>query len=663
MAVLPEYWIDRIIAEELVMDKSTEQYYEGMRKAFVQAEQRILQQVETFYARYAKEHGMSADKAVKQLTNKERKNFLELQQDYLDTLEKLGMRPSKLKERQNGLDKMSGMAYIQRQQEVLMNISAELDKLYTRADNDGVKLLERQYTTKRALNDFYKEKDGLGVSFSEITDKQAKAAVNAKWREENFSSRIWEHKDKLIRNLNDLLPTHFVRSSGTNEIAEELANRMNVSVGQASRLIHTEMHQINARATFDDYKKNGITRYRFISTLDNRTSDLCRTMDGKTFNVDTAQQGVNIPPLHPWCRSTTIAEFDDLDFEADVFIGRAARDESGKTYHEAKYMNFHEWADTKLGAYAKGVVMETPEYIRVLENIPPAGAVAAILDATNTPIAEPTVYNGLTETQLNNELSMYFDQKLVNDYAGIEEVLEQADLDHKILLHHFKRKFKFQWNNPREGSYLSPAKEVKNSFVHMKVENEKKDGSRNPQSASVLWHELGHYIDYLYSQKKFNTNTLYTALEGKSGLWESIKSDYTKLIESKMREVYEERPHITELPKASQKALVDRAIDGELYFYTKGTDEEVLSDIIGGLSDNKYRGMWGHPNSYWAGKKKVGAVPMEFFAHMFSYNMRKGTGDSDLKVGLNHVKELLPEAVKTYNKIIKEMVDSIREEQ
>ena len=57
MAILPDYWIDRIIAEELIIDKSTQQYYEDMQKAFVQAEKRIEQQIESFYARYAKEHG------------------------------------------------------------------------------------------------------------------------------------------------------------------------------------------------------------------------------------------------------------------------------------------------------------------------------------------------------------------------------------------------------------------------------------------------------------------------------------------------------------------------------------------------------------------------------------------------------------------------------
>ena len=33
-------------------------------------------------------------------------------------------------------------------------------------------------------------------------------------------------------------------------------------------------------------------------------------MDGRVFNVDEAKQGVNMPPLHPYCRSTTIGVYD-----------------------------------------------------------------------------------------------------------------------------------------------------------------------------------------------------------------------------------------------------------------------------------------------------------------------------------------------------------------
>ena len=41
------------------------------------------------------------------------------------------------------------------------------------------------------------------------------------------------------------------------------------------------------------------------------TSKTCRDLDGQVFEVNDARVGENYPPMHPWCRSTTVAHFDD----------------------------------------------------------------------------------------------------------------------------------------------------------------------------------------------------------------------------------------------------------------------------------------------------------------------------------------------------------------
>ena len=42
--------------------------------------------------------------------------------------------------------------------------------------------------------------------------------------------------------------------------------------------------------------------YRWVSTLDGRTSEVCRSLDGKQFDIGKGP----IPPAHPNCRSTTV---------------------------------------------------------------------------------------------------------------------------------------------------------------------------------------------------------------------------------------------------------------------------------------------------------------------------------------------------------------------
>ena len=41
--------------------------------------------------------------------------------------------------------------------------------------------------------------------------------------------------------------------------------------------------------------------------LDNRTSKICRGMNGTIWKLSEAVEGYNYPPLHSNCRSTTVA--------------------------------------------------------------------------------------------------------------------------------------------------------------------------------------------------------------------------------------------------------------------------------------------------------------------------------------------------------------------
>ena len=60
------------------------------------------------------------------------------------------------------------------------------------------------------------------------------------------------------------------------------------------------------QAELDGYKECGLERYEFSAHLDNRTSEICAEMDGKIFDLKDAQAGTNLPPMHPFCRSSTV---------------------------------------------------------------------------------------------------------------------------------------------------------------------------------------------------------------------------------------------------------------------------------------------------------------------------------------------------------------------
>ena len=105
------------------------------------------------------------------------------------------------------------------------------------------------------------------------------------------------------------------------------------------------MNHISNVATLDAYKASGVVKqYKYLATLDNRTSDICREMDGKLFKLSEAETGVNLPPLHPHCRSTTIPYFPN-DEIAPLIADRIATNEDGQSYFVGDDVTFEQWVN------------------------------------------------------------------------------------------------------------------------------------------------------------------------------------------------------------------------------------------------------------------------------------------------------------------------------
>ena len=135
----------------------------------------------------------------------------------------------------------------------------------------------------------------------------------------------------------------------TDSINEQFLSGRN----KARRLVRTESSYIHNEAHFQAYKDYGIEEYRFVATLDLRTSQICRERDGSVYRVNDKMIGVNAPPMHPWCRSTTIMNLDD---ETMHNLERFARDpvtgERMKVPADETYKEWHKRMVEKHGADA-----------------------------------------------------------------------------------------------------------------------------------------------------------------------------------------------------------------------------------------------------------------------------------------------------------------------
>lgn len=184
-------------------------------------------------------------------------------------------------------------------------------------NNDGINY---KYIINNQAHDF----------FNKIDKRTINQLLAKKWYNGNYSSRIWKNKDLLMNELDTIFSTGILKGDSIPKIAKKINERMNVGKYNSVRLVRTESAYFHNQKTLLDYKESDIKEYQYIATLDKRTSSICREHDGKIYKVSEAKIGVNYPPLHVNCRSTTIPYFKEYNSDKET---RIARDiETGKNY-------------------------------------------------------------------------------------------------------------------------------------------------------------------------------------------------------------------------------------------------------------------------------------------------------------------------------------------
>ena len=178
----------------------------------------------------------------------------------------------------------------------------------------------------------------LGMGFAAPGVDGAKMALNTHWAGANYSQRIWgAYRTGLAETLEESIVNGFLTGRSYVRTAREIRDAYSVTFRQAERLVRTETSWVANRATVESYEDAEIERYRFLATLDSRTCSVCGGLDGKSFLVSEAQAGVNLPPMHPNDRCTTVADIETGGTE------RAARGGDGKWTRVPKDMDWEEW--------------------------------------------------------------------------------------------------------------------------------------------------------------------------------------------------------------------------------------------------------------------------------------------------------------------------------
>lgn len=112
-------------------------------------------------------------------------------------------------------------------------------------------------------------------------------------------------------------------------------------------LVRTAVQHVANQAREATWEENDITQYRWVSTLDSRTSSQCRSLDGQVFTIGKGPR----PPIHMNCRSTTVAIIPGLENLSDI-LTRASQDgqvNGSLTYYEWLKAQSAQFQDAVLG--------------------------------------------------------------------------------------------------------------------------------------------------------------------------------------------------------------------------------------------------------------------------------------------------------------------------
>ena len=117
-----------------------------------------------------------------------------------------------------------------------------------------------------------------------------------------------ESTDKLARRLKGRLKFGDLGPLSVRQLAQAGGELTTVANRQIMAMVRTSINQVANASSQQVYEANqDVTkRYRYVATLDSRTSPICRALDGKEFDYGKGPT----PPQHFNCRSTTVPVID-----------------------------------------------------------------------------------------------------------------------------------------------------------------------------------------------------------------------------------------------------------------------------------------------------------------------------------------------------------------
>ena len=495
----------------------------------------------------------------------------------------------------------------------LEGLKASLQARLSEMTNDQQKeisntLLETGSSAYKFAKETYENK--YNIDLSGISKSTLKTLANDTWvGKEAWSGRIWKDREKLGYILDKVIKDGITRGYPLDRLARDILSKFQTSTYNAMRLVRTETTHVHQQAIKKIYEDTGTEKYVYMAYIDNRTSSICRKLNNKKFDLKDAQTGVNFPPMHPNCRSTTAPIPDEKALLKKYGISEKKTVDKVETTEEPK---------------------------RQPKKLDPINI--SIVDRY---LSEPDKKDLLQVLEKSPENI----QKAWNNYISDCAI---SDFNYKGTPH---------FSPYHRGVFINENEILKDRYSNATGEKQvwqKRFG--------ILFHELGHNMSHLHADRVTKFGFLSdsgTVIESKKYLYdafengEKIKKGYslTKMIEEEAED-YVKKVHDRLKDEAVKKGLKRSSVlKKEAYSEIRKEIKSIplvaqadISDMFEGATRGNTGGFFGHGKSYW----KTREVGVEGFAEMFDATINNPES-------LEQIKKYFPKSYEIFNEIIEEM--------
>lgn len=310
-----DYWEERQVKREAKAFTTIQDIEKEYKIALEKAKQDINKEISRITTTYMNDNILNYNEALKFLKGDDYKVWKKDLHDYMKEYKNL------LKTAPLDAQKL----YLEIETLSARSRLSHLDSLKAQVDMEMVKLIFGvEDSAKNALTSVYRDtfievtKD-LGINAIVSRDK-IKTVLDRPWSGANFSERLWSNTDKLAQTVKQEIVNGMIQGINLQTMTKRVSERFETAKKKdVERLLRTEVNYTLNQATLDGYKEAGIEKYEFSATLDSRTSQICSELHGEVFEIKKIAVGLNYPPMHPRCRSTTIPI---VDYENLIKQGR-----------------------------------------------------------------------------------------------------------------------------------------------------------------------------------------------------------------------------------------------------------------------------------------------------------------------------------------------------